>query len=244
MKVIKGDINNLEGRAIIYCKQEDRGDSIIEARFLTTSIWEFSSFHNGDEYKKKQMFEKMLEIYPDSQIMLRLSTCFGSKKDLSRDIKYLEETGKLDVWDSGVYPLGSLCKQALNEDYSKYLTLFIRQQDRLLRQPSGFENLPNFPKNLSIKYYVSRLVRANFNKKEKEFEAISKDFVKFSKGKWIKKDAADIVEVIKNRELPHADELFNLYLKKIDAVQSEDYKKASELNQQINMFKGTNNLKE
>lgn len=259
IKLIKGGINNLEGKVTAFSKLDD--EAVSELMHPPKIIAWYGSTNPLDLFEKAGMPpEEMKGIEnPIKEAISEISKKFNDKiKESGGEITLLSVyatpilieneadlyTCKGDVIDTGSYYNVISSFDAIKKGIDFYFMKFedsLRKKHNIQNRGESREgkkiqlNYKNIEKGLLKSYILNNFVTPILDYKkygeEKNAEGIRLDFFKFCEGSPFITDALKITELMdaKHKNL----DLINDYLDKMGAINSEDYMAAAKIRDKI-----------
>lgn len=251
--LVKGNINNLEGKVIVYAKHanieipnmavcaSDDKEHLSETGQIHLELAETllrlakENAENVGENVGENMDMKMayggyaavqIDNFREDQI-----------KDRIEDVLYC---GK---WTRPAFVMGSIenglslyfMKYFEQEKINKKLSREVEKQSLIEDKVLKIDSEGN---NRNIQTYLGSLMDANRNGEEREFNALRNNFMRYYDNSSIAKYAGELCDLLKVGKGKNADNgIVHLHIQKISAIVSENYESARQIDNQIKAYK-------
>jgi hypothetical protein len=256
LQLEKGDIDNLEGKVIVYSKllsDTPISDEDFLGVYASSNPVDFKEkFGESVEEEISKHINKIKSEFLEEEISDKNIFLAAPIPISPTDLKLASE----DVVYVGEFPEVEQCQMVIMSSVQIYMANYDRQ--RLLKGgfsgvnesksseslDKGLENLETYfdiePERKSgyiQEHYISPVMHAIENNDMPEAKTIAKDFVRFSTKSPLIDDAYGIAAVLNAKEFIKEDRLLQFYFEKILAIVSERFREAAKIRDKINTIK-------
>jgi len=253
IELLKGNVDNLQGNVIVFSRLEANEEEKIVAFYMSTNPLDFLERFALPREALEEM-ERQTETLQKKfeQVKSEMNAPFAEAKILKTycapmDIENEADLylGEEDVLYMGKYSSLGLCLSAAQVGVQCYL---LRHEDNLIRQHHLEEKLeekkPTYKdvdkdslEQHLLREYVVPLIDSYTYRRQEDAKNLTRDLIRFSSRAPFASDVLALLKTITgNREKPDMD-LVEVYLKKIAAINKEDYETAARVRDQINSMK-------
>ncbi len=261
IELLRGNKENLEGKVTIYSKFNTGNIQLpfskeIFALYMSNDIEDLIKKTNPPRQVIKEIKIKrdMLDMIKniiikekgiDKNILSQELLLIGYPMDVysEQDLTY-QNSG--DLVYTGSFSSPELCKHSIKlgqEIYSlNYQEQILRNLGKSFKKQTPSSNSKDYKVYSDIEKkdmeeyihnkFISPMIRAKINKDSEEKENIKTDFIKFASGAPFTEDIFGIFDAVERADNSN-DNMLNLYIKKIIAVNNDNMTRAEKINNLI-----------